>query len=334
MEPFNHGKELAPMELEHETGHSTQTRVLLTGGTGYVGGLLLDQLLAQGIPVRCMARDPQKLADKKGLTNDSSHVELVTGDVTQAETLAKAFEGIQTAYYLIHGMGVGADFVETDRKAARNFLKAAQAAGVKRIIYLGGLGRDDDPHLSDHLKSRHEVGEILRSSAIPTIEFRASVIIGDGSLSFDTLRALTDRLPVMLCPKWLSTPTQPIAVDDVLDYLLAAREIPLEESLIVEIGNPQVLTYGDLIRAYADLRGLKRFLITIPLLTPYLSSLWLGLVTPATADVGRHLIEGLKNPTIVTHPQAQQKFQITPMSVQEAIRRAISSRATKKAGRR
>ena len=197
------------------------------------------------------------------------------------------------------------DFEQDDRRAAEHFAHAAQSAGVRRIIYLGGLGDDSDPKLSPHLRSRHEVGRILRDQSGPhveTIEFRASMVVGAGSLSFDLMRSLTDRLPVMLCPRWLSTPTQPIAVDDVLAYLLAAAEQPPGPSRIYEIGGPDVSTYGELIKEYARQRQLRRWLISVPVLTPYLSGLWLALVTPASFEVGRHLIEGLKNPMIVTRP--------------------------------
>ena len=170
---------------------------------------------------------------------------------------------------------------------------------MRRIIYLGGLGDDADPNLSPHLRSRHEVGQILRDSGVETVEFRASMVIGAGSLSFELVKSLTDRLPVMLCPRWLTTPTQPIAVDDVLAYLLAAKDLPPGESRIFEVGGTDVVTYGDLIREYARQKGLRRWLISVPVLTPYLSGLWLALVTPASFEVGRHLIEGLKNPTVV-----------------------------------
>jgi uncharacterized protein YbjT (DUF2867 family) len=196
---------------------------------------------------------------------------------------------------------------------------------VQRIIYMGGLGDDADPTLSPHLRSRHEVGKILRDSGAEVIEFRASVVIGAGSLSFDLVKALTDRLPVMICPRWLSTPTQPIAVDDVLAYLLAAKDLPPGQSRIFEIGSPDVTTYGDMIREYAHQKGLRRWLISVPVLTPYLSSLWLALVTPASFEVGRHLIEGLKNPTVVKDRSALDVFSIRPMGLREAVAKALAS---------
>ncbi len=211
------------------------------------------------------------------------------------------------------------DFEKEDRQAALNFAQAANKAGVQRIIYLGGLGDDADPKLSPHLRSRHEVGKILRESGVETIEFRASLVIGTGSLSFDLVKSLTDRLPIMLCPRWLTTPTQPIAVDNVLAYLLGAKDLPAGESRIFEIGSPDVTTYGGMIWEYARQKGLRRWLISVPVLTPYRSSLWLALVTSASFEVGRHLIEGLKNPTVVRDKTALDVFPIRPMGIREAI---------------
>ena len=201
---------------------------------------------------------------------------------------------------------------------------AAKQAELRRIIYLGGLGDDDDPKLSPHLRSRHEVGKILRESGVETIEFRASMVVGAGSLSFDLMKSLTDRLPVMLCPRWLTTPTQPIAVDDVLAYLLAAKDLPPGESRTFEVGSPDVTTYGGMIREYARQKGLRRWLISVPVLTPYLSGLWLALVTPASFEVGRHLIEGLKNPTVVRAGKALGAFPVRPVGIREAIRKALA----------
>jgi len=184
-------------------------------------------------------------------------------------------------------------------------------------------GDDAEAKLSPHLRSRHEVGQILRESGVVTIEFRAGMIVGAGSTSYQLMKSLTDRLPVMLCPRWLATSTQPIAVDDVLAYLLAAKELPPGESRIFEIGGPDVESYGDLIREYARQKGLRRWLISVPVLTPYLSGLWLALVTPDAYEVGRHLIEGLKNPTVVQDKKALKVFSIRPMGVKEAIQKAI-----------
>jgi len=293
--------------------------VLLTGASGYVGGWLMPLLERQDVRLRCLARTPEKL---RPLAKEAT--EIAQGDVLDVSTLDAALQGVQTAYYLVHLMSGSKDFEKEDRQAAGNFAEAAKRNGVRRIIYLGGLGDDADPKLSPHLRSRHEVGEILRASGVETIEFRASLVIGTGSLSFDLVKSLTDRLPVMLCPRWLKTPTQPIAVDDVLAYLLAAKDLPAGDSRIFEIGCKNTTTYGGMIREYARQKGLRRWLISVPVLTPYLSSLWLALVTPTAFEVGRHLIEGLKNPTVVRDARALEVFDIEPMDVKDAIRKAIA----------
>ena len=294
-----------------------QPTVLLTGGSGYVGGRLIPRLESQPVGLRCLARTPEKL---RPLVTGAT--EVVPGDVLDRASLDAALTGVQTAYYLVHLMSGTGDFEQQDREAATNFANAAKHAGVKRIIYLGGLGDDADPALSPHLRSRHEVGEILRASGVETIEFRAGMVMGAGSLSFQLMKSLTDRLPIMICPRWLTTPTQPIAIDDVLDYLLAAKDLPQGESRVFEIGSPEVATYGELIREYARQQGLRRWLVFVPVLTPYLSGLWLALVTPATYEVGRHLIEGLKNPTVVRDSKALEVFSIKPMGVKAAIEQA------------
>lgn len=301
---------------------STSPTVLLTGASGYVGGRLVPLLESQPLVLRCLARNPEKL---RPLVKSST--ELVRGDVLDPSSLEAALEGVQTAYYLVHLMSGSNDFEKVDRQAAKNFADAAKRSGVRRIIYLGGLGDDADQKLSPHLRSRHEVGEILRNSGVETIEFRAGMVVGAGSLSYQLMKSLTDRLPIMICPRWLTTTTQPIAIQDVLDYLLAAKDLPQGESHIFEIGSPDVVTYGDLIGEYARQQGLPRWLIFVPVLTPYLSGLWLALVTPATYEVGRHLIEGLKNPTVVRDSGALEVFQIRPLRVAEAIRLAIKESA-------
>ncbi|MEX0865720.1 MAG: NAD(P)H-binding protein [Pirellulales bacterium] len=299
----------------------TAPTVLLTGASGYVGGRLIPMLEQQPVILRCLARNPDKLRPLlvKGAT------QIVQGDVLDRPSLDAALKGVHTAYYLVHLMSGSHDFEKKDRQAAKNFADAAKQAGVQRIIYLGGLGDDADPKLSPHLRSRHEVGEILRESGVETIEFRAGMVVGAGSLSYQLMKSLTDRLPVMICPLWLTTPTQPVAIDDVLAYLLAAKDLPPTESRIFEIGSPDVVTYGGLIREYARQKGLRRWLIFVPILTPYLSGLWLALVTPAKFEVGRHLIEGLKNPTVVLDKSALEVFPIRPMGVKESIQKAIAS---------
>jgi uncharacterized protein YbjT (DUF2867 family) len=292
---------------------------LLTGGSGYVGGRLIPLLERRGEALRCLARVPEKMRPLVLPTT-----EVVKGDVLDRPSLDEALRGVHTAYYLVHLMSGSKDFEREDRRAATNFAGAAKQAGVRRIVYLGGLGDDADPSLSPHLRSRHEVGDILRGSGVETVEFRASMVVGAGSLSFQLMKALTDRLPVMLCPRWLTTPTQPIAVDDVLAYLVAALDLPPGGSRIFEVGGTDVVSYGDLIREYARQKGLRRWLISVPVLTPWLSGLWLALVTPASFEVGRHLIEGLKNPTVVQDRTALDVFPIRPVGVREAVQKALA----------
>jgi len=297
---------------------STAKQVLLTGATGYVGGRLLHLLVADGWRVRCLTRQPGNL-----LSRVPPGVEVAQGDALDATSLPVVMQGVDAAYYLVHSMGATGDFEEQDRLAADNFAAGARAAGVKRIIYLGGLG-EDKPDLSAHLRSRHEVGERLRAHGVPVIEFRASIIIGSGSLSFEMIRALVERLPVMVTPRWVRVTAQPIAVGDVLAYLRAA--LPVENnhrSLIVEIGGPDRVSYGELMREYARQRGLRRWMIPVPLLTPRLSSLWLGLVTPLYARVGRKLVDSLRHPTVVRDDSAKRLFSIRPVGVREAIARAL-----------
>ena len=297
---------------------SNSPLVLLTGGTGYIGGRLLSLLERCGLHLRCVCRQPERLRSRVAVTT-----EVIQGDMMDPESLRTALAGVHTAYYLVHSLGTRQDFEQEDRRAAANFATAAQQAGTRRIIYLGGLGNAEHG-LSPHLRSRQETGEVLRSSGVPVIELRASIIIGSGSLSFELIRALTERLPVMICPRWVATPTQPIAIEDVLEYLLAALDLPDMKSHIFEIGGPDVVSYGGIMREYARQRGLRRLMISVPLLTPYLSSLWLALVTPASFEVGRHLIEGLKNPTIVQDNKALEVFSIHPMGIKEAIQKALA----------
>jgi uncharacterized protein YbjT (DUF2867 family) len=291
--------------------------ILLTGATGYVGGRLLTLLQKSGCRVRCLTRRPTALSDRS-----NSMTQVVQGDVLDTASMAAALHGVETAYYFVHSMGADHDFEEQDRIAAENFSKAAAAAGVQKIIYLGGLGNPDQ-HLSKHLRSRQETGDVLRSHHSQVIEFRASIVIGSGSLSFEMIRALVERLPVMICPKWVSVKAQPIAIEDLLTYLLAALDLPNGASQVYEIGGSDQVSYGELMSEYARQRGLKRWMIPVPLLTPYLSSLWLGLVTPLYARIGRKLVESLRNPTLLSNNLATRTFDIKPRSVQEAIHRAL-----------
>lgn len=291
--------------------------VLLTGGTGYVGGRLLHELERQGVPLRCLARRPEALKSRVAETTA-----IVRGDVLDRDSLPAAMQGVTTAYYLVHSMGDEGDFEALERQAAANFGEAAREAGVERIIYLGGLGSGED--LSAHLRSRQEVGRILRDSGVPTIELRASIIIGSGSLSFEMIRSLVEKLPVMITPSWVRVEAQPIAIEDVVAYLDAARKAPLDGSRVFEIGGADVVSYGDIMREYARARDLKRWMIPVPMLTPWLSSLWLGLVTPLYAKVGRKLIEGVKNPTVVEDHSAE-ILGVQPRGISEAIVRALAN---------
>ena len=290
--------------------------VLLTGATGYIGGRLLRHLEEAGRAVRCLARQPEKVTPGRPTT------EVVQGDCLDEISLSRALAGVHSAYYLVHSMAAGSHFAELDRRAAENFGHAAARAGVRRIVYLGGLG-DDLGAPSAHLKSRAETGEALRSGGVPVVEFRASIVIGAGSLSFEMIRALVERLPVMVCPRWVDTLTQPIAIDDVVAYLASALDLPEGPGRVFEIGGPEVVSYGDLMRQYARLRGLRRLLLPVPVLTPRLSGLWLALVTPAQAQVGRALVEGLRSATVVRSPTARETFPIRPMPLHTAFQKAI-----------
>jgi uncharacterized protein YbjT (DUF2867 family) len=293
-----------------------RSRLLVTGATGYVGGRLWPRLEEQGLAVRLLARNPGRLTDRVG-----PGTEVVAGDVLEPTTLPAALAGVETAYYLVHSMGSRQGFEELDRAGARNFGEAAREAGVRRIVYLGGLARDDE-ELSPHLRSRHEVGQILRESGVPTIELRSSIVLGSGSLSFEMIRALVERLPAMITPKWVGVQAQPIAIDDLLQYLIESHGLA-PESRVFEIGGADRASYGDLMREYAHQRGLRRVMVPVPVLTPRLSSLWLGLVTPLYARVGKKLIESIEHPTVVHDDAAQRAFSVRPRGMADAIARAM-----------
>lgn len=292
---------------------------LIVGASGYVGGRLAARLLERDYRVRLTSRDP------RGLEERFSDAEVVQIDLLEPGSLPAALEGIESAYYLAHSMAGGeSGFVERDLEAARAFGMAARAAAVGHIIYLGGLG-DPSSDLSEHLASRQEVGAELARHGVPVTEFRAAIIIGSGSASFELLRSLVERLPVMVTPRWVRTLGQPIAIRDVLDYLLEAADHP-ERAGIVEIGGPDVLSYAEMMHTYARLRGMRRWMIPVPVLTPRLSSYWCGLVTPVPSSIAKPLIEGLRNEVVVRDPGPATAFDVSPMPFEAAVQRAIERR--------
>ena len=296
--------------------------VLVTGATGYIGGRLIPRLIGAEHRVRALARDPGRL------TGRFEGVEVVEGDLFEPAQIRAALEGIEIAYYLVHSMSKSGDFAERDLKAAKIFSEAARDAGVKRIVYLGGLGVEGET-LSHHLRSRHETGEMLRHSGVPVTEFRAAIIVGSGSASFEMLRYLTERLPVMIAPRWVSTPCQPIAVRDVLAYLAAEPDRVTSGSEIVEIGGADVLSYREMMMRYAAIRGLRRRLLVVPFFTPRLSSGWVHLVTPIPSTIARPLIDGLRSDVVVRGDAARRAFpQIEPVGYDEAVRRALDRYTT------
>lgn len=291
--------------------------ILLTGATGYIGGRLLHTLESKGHSIRCLARRPEYLKPKV-----SAKTEIVKGDVLERESLTSAMQGVKVAYYLVHSMGSKGSFEENDRLAAHNFGEMAKAAGVERIIYIGGLG-DDNETLSPHLRSRQEVGHILRQSGVPVLEFRASIVIGSGSLSFEMIRSLVERLPIMITPRWVSVSAQPIAIEDLIAYLLAALDLPVSKCDIYEIGGSDQVSYADIMRVYARCRNMRVRMIPVPVLTPYISSLWLGLITPLYARIGRKLIESIVHSTVVRDNKALEIFDIKPRGIEDAIKHAM-----------
>ena len=291
--------------------------ILVTGSTGYIGGRLVPLLLDLGYQVRVLVRDPKRLQGR----NWAADVEVFQGDVLKPETLVEAMDGAKAAYYLIHSMSGSDNFHERDLIAARNFGDAAKSIGIEQIIYLGGLG-----DLSEHLSSRQATGQALAEAGVPVTEFRAAIIVGSGSISFEMIRYLTERIPVMVCPKWVFTRVQPIAIDDVLAYLTTALNTPESRGKIIEIGGADLFTYGDMMRGYADVRGLKRVLISVPVLTPRLSSYWVHWMTPVPASITRPLVEGLRNEVIVRDDSAREIFpDIQPVGYSTAVTQALKN---------
>jgi uncharacterized protein YbjT (DUF2867 family) len=295
--------------------------ILVTGATGYIGGRLIAPLLESGSSVRVLVRDPQRLQGRPW----RDQVDVIQGDVLQPDTLPPAMEEVDAAYYLIHSMSSQGNFHQRDLTAAANFARAARAAEVQRIIYLGGLG-DPEADLSPHLQSRQETGRELADHGVSVTEFRAAIIVGSGSISFEMIRYLTERLPVMICPRWVYTRVQPIAVDDVINYLTAALEIPESAGQVLEIGGKDVLTYAEMMKTYAEIRELKRLLIPVPVLSPGLSSHWVHWMTPVSASITRPLVEGLRNEVIVRTHRAEGVFpDIQPISYRAAVEKALEN---------
>jgi uncharacterized protein YbjT (DUF2867 family) len=294
-------------------------RTLIAGATGFVGSRLARSLLDGGAAVRAIVRDPES---ERARALAGAGAELRRGDIDDFESLAGAGEGIDVAYYHVHAMGGGGDFARREQTGAHNFARMAKSAGVARVVYLGGLG---DERESEHLRSRHLTATILAAEGPPLTYFRAAMVVGAGSESYRTLRHLVGRLPVMVAPGWLRTDTQPIGIDAAVGYLRLAPEVGGSEGQEVQIGGPDVLTYADMLDHMADALGIRRRpKLPVPLLSPSISSLWLGLVTPVDTNVARPLIEGLTTPTVVEDPGPARSFPIEPESFDEALRRAIA----------
>lgn len=302
--------------------------ILVTGATGYIGGRLVPRLLAAGYRVRCLAREPRKL-DSRPWASDP-HVEIVCCDLAERRQLASALRGCGPAYYLVHSMmSAGREYREHDRRLAKTFAEAASAAGLPRIIYLGGLG-ETGKDLSEHLSSRREVEAALGSGSVPVTVFRAAMIIGSGSASFEILRYLVERLPVMVTPRWVTTECQPIAIQNVLYYLVACLDCPQTEGRILDIGGADVLTYREMMQRMAAALGLrKRFIIPVPVLTPRLSSLWIHLVTPISHRIARPLAEGLRNRVVCRDDSAARLMPQRLLAVGEAIDVALGKARTR-----
>lgn len=295
--------------------------ILVTGATGFIGGHLATRLAADGLDVRCLVRDR---TTSRARALEAQGFELHEADVLRTETLRGAGHGIDAAYYLIHSMGRGGprDFAPRERAAAIAFARMARTEGIERVIYLGGLGEQPQ---SAHLRSRHETAHLLRRHGPPLTYFRAGMVVGPQSESYRTLRYLVERLPAMIAPAWLRNPTQPIAITDALSYLVSALDVDESAGREIEIGGPDVLTYAEMLDRMAEALGLPhRPRVPVPLITPWLSSLWVGLVTPVDAGVARPLIEGLALPTVVVDPSGMELFDIEPIGFEDALRSAVA----------
>ncbi|MDP1660437.1 MAG: NAD(P)H-binding protein, partial [Phycisphaerales bacterium] len=302
---------------------TSSPRIFLTGATGYIGGRLAPRLLERGFSVRCLSRSAEKLRARPWSSDPG--IEVVEGDAGDEAALTEAMRGCSAAYYLVHSMNAaGPEYRRKDRSHAETFGRAAAAAGVKRIIYLGGLG-ETGTGLSEHLSSRREVEVALGNGGVPVTVLRAAMIIGSGSASFEILRYLVERLPIMITPRWVSTQSQPIAVRDVLFYLVAALETPATTGRTIDIGGPEIETYNEIMRKMARAMGLRRRLvIPVPVLTPRLSSLWIHLITPLNAAIARPLAEGLKNRVVCRDDTAERLMPHKCMTIRGAMDAALA----------
>jgi uncharacterized protein YbjT (DUF2867 family) len=297
----------------------TKKLILVTGATGYIAGKLIPQLLKLGYRVRCLARRPQGLSGRTWF----SQVEVVSGDVSFPESLPEAMRGVSAAYYLIHSMSSGRGYTRRELEGARNFALAAQSAGLQHIIYLGGLA-DPEQDIAPHMRSRIQTGEVLRQGSVPVTEFRASLIIGSGSISFEMIRYLTEGFPVVIGPRWLRNHVQPVATQTVLEYLLAALDNPNCQGEIFEIGGPEVMSYAETLMEYARLRGLKRSLLTVPSVPVGLMAFWVDRFTPVPILIARPLIEGLNSDSLVQRDGARKVFpKVEPIHFQAAVQHAL-----------
>jgi uncharacterized protein YbjT (DUF2867 family) len=304
-----------------DSDSTTGRRVLVTGATGFIGGRLADELVGSGAKVRCLVRDAARAEHLR-----IRGCEVVEGDVASAATLEGLGEDVEVAYYLIHAMAGGKGFQRREQDGARNFARMAAREGVERVVYLGGLG---DESVSKHLMSRHETAETLAEHGPPLTYFRAAMVVGAASESYRTLRYLVQRLPAMIAPAWLRTETQPIGIDDVIEYLRRAPEVARSSGREVQIGGPDVLSYAEMLDRMAVAMGRRpRLMVPVPLITPWLSSLWIGLVTPVDTNVARPLVEGLKTATVVTDPSGAEPFGIVPASFDETLRRALADESS------
>lgn len=303
-----------------------EQRILVTGATGYISGRLVPLLLQKGYTVRCMAREPRRLTGRwDNEIQRPGQLEIVFGDVLQPESLEHALSDVNIAYYLIHAMGGGQEgFEEREAKGALAFSKAAQTCGVSRILYLGGLGRRDQSS-SPHLHSRHVTGDLLRSGSVPVTEFRAAMIVGSGSASFEMLRHVAERLHILICPQWVDTRTQPIFIVDVLNYLMAAIDCPETKGLVLDIGGPDILTYRQMIQTYAEIRHLPLMIFTTPGMNLRLVCYWVNLVTPVPASIASPLVEGMRYETVCENQEAQQLLPIPLTPFRTAVERALKA---------